>query len=59
MLCRKMALRAESSYTLDLLSRFSCRFPSTLPEEEDSHHFPKLKLDFTTERRGGVLYSQI
>lgn len=31
-----MALRAESSYTLDLLSRFSCRLPNTLPERKNS-----------------------
>lgn len=29
-----MALRAASSYTLDLLSRFSCRLPNTLPERK-------------------------
>lgn len=29
-----MALSAASSYTLDLLSRFSCRLPNTLPERK-------------------------
>lgn len=35
-----MALSAGSSYTLDLLSKFSCRFPKTLPiqkGERQSH----------------------
>lgn len=34
-----MALRAASSYTLDLLSRLSCRLPNTLPEREEKINY--------------------
>lgn len=49
-----MALRAGSSYTLDLLSRFSCRFPNTLPERTNSIRFQNKSCSLYNEGRAAA-----
>lgn len=47
-----MALRAASSYTLDLLSRFSCKLPSTLPEGGEDQQLVCHSLDNSRDACG-------